>query len=339
MKIPSNDLACQALFLQAADSGRGPVLFGNSGDHACRAILPFVKGVEFPELYLEFPLAGDPFLDVTALYGKLTPGTRFDSPAAAGSETVLDWFAEASAGHDDITFGFELDTKNPSPGPAAVHFQPRDNTGLVLPFCRAICREDAAFLYKDLNARMPEGWPLAFFGLFRGRSDAPLRVCGYLNNPEKQRCAENQSRLEEVFNAVGFTAYDDLMLSRIAAALSASPATVDFQFDILPDGTLGATFALDIGFRTEQSERIRSSFLDGPFARVMNLFGSWGAADGRWNLVSDMSFTRSIPVEDEEGTPRSYAFILQPHWIKIRWTETALQPSKMYCLARTTLID
>ena len=339
MKIPSNDLACRTLFLQAADEGRGPVLFGDSGERACRAVLPFVEDVSFPEIYLEFPLAGDPFLDVTVLYGDLKPGTRFASPAAEGTEAVLDWFAGVSADIGDITFGYELDSGKTSPGPAAVHFQPRRHTDLVLPFCRALGREDAARLYADLSARMPEDWPLAFFGLFRGRKDAPLRVCGYLSHEETHRCADSPARLEEVFRAVGFTAWDDLMISRIAAVLAAAPATVDFQFDILPDRSLGSTFALDIGFRTEQSEAIRSSFLDGPFANVMNLFEAWGAADSRWKLVSGIALTRSVPVEDGEGLPRLFALMIQPRWIKIRWTGGILMKSKMYCLASAGLTD
>ena len=339
MRVPSNELACRALFLQAADAGRGPVLFGDSGERACRAILPFLEGVPFPELYLEFPLAGDPFLDVTALYGEISPGTRFDSPAAAGTESVLDWFAAARADREDISFGYELDTKDAVPGPAAVHFQPRQHSELVLPFCRMLGREDAGLLYSDLAARMPEGWPLSFFGLFRSRSGAPLRVCGYLSRSEKQRCCDDPARLEAVFRAVGFTAYDGRMLSQISAVLAVSPATVDFQFDILPDGSLGSTFAVDIGFPAEQSEMVRSSFLSGPFSKVMNLLDSWGIADSRRKLIPDIAFTRSVPVEDGVGKPRRFALIIEPHWIKIRWNDTALRPSKVYCLARATLSD
>ena len=339
MKIPSNELACRTLFLQAANDGRGPILFGDSGERACKEVLPFVEGVDFPELYLEFPLAGDPFLDVSVLYGKMGSGMRFDSPAAAGTEDVLDFFAGVSAEHDGISFGFELDTKDALPGPAAVHFQPREHIGLVLPFCRALGREDAGLLYTDLAARMPEGWPLAFFGLFRGRKDAPLRVCGYLDQSEKQRCAENPERLEKVFRSVGFTAYDDAMISGLAKVLDASPSAVDFQFDILPDGTIGRIFAVDIGFRTEQSEAIRTSFMSGSFAKVMSLFESWGTADDRWRLVSDIAFTRSIPVEDDNGKPRRFGLVIEPHWIKIRWNDKALCPSKMYCLATVALTD
>ena len=339
MRVPSNGLACRALFLQAADQGRGPLLFGDSAERACREILPFVEGVPFPEVYLEFPLAGDPFLDVTALYGKIEPGVRFDSPAAAGTEEVLDWFAGASAGYDEISFGYELDTKSALPGAAAVHFQPRQHNELVMPFCRALGREDAGYLYTDLAARMPEHWSLAFFGLFRGRKDAPLRVCGYLNDPEKKRCAENPAHLERIFRSVRFTAYDDRMLSQIAAVMAASPGTIDFQFDVLPDGTLGSMFAVDIGFRTEPSAAIRSSFLNGPFADVIGLFESWGAADSRWKLVSGIAFTRSVPVETEDGTPRRFALVIEPRWIKIRWNSAVLRPSKVYCHATATLTD
>ena len=339
MNVPSNSLACRTLFLQAAENGRGPLLFGDSLERACRAVLPFLEGVQFPEIYLEFPLAGEPYLDVTMLYGKIRPGTRFDSPAAAGTEAVLDWYAGVRADCKDLSFGYELDTGKASPGPAAVHFQPRWHTELVMPFCRALGREDAGRLYMETADRMPEGWPLAFFGLFRGRADAPLRVCGYLDPKEQQRCAEDPSRLKTVFDEIGFRAYDGPMLRQIAEVFAAAPGTVDFQFDILPDGTAGSMFALDVGFCKEQAEQIRSSFLDGPFSKVIGLFESWGAADSRWKQVSGIAFTRSVPVVDEDGRLQPFALLIQPHWIKIRWKGGVIQPSKVYCLAYAGFVD
>ena len=65
MKKPSNELACQALFLQAAEDGRGKTLFGEDWRNTCQGVIPFVTGVPFPMLYLEFPLCGDPFLACT----------------------------------------------------------------------------------------------------------------------------------------------------------------------------------------------------------------------------------------------------------------------------------
>ena len=37
----------------------------------------------------------------------------------------------------------------------------------------------------DKAARMPEGWSLAFVGVFRGRSGSPLRICGYMSDEEQ----------------------------------------------------------------------------------------------------------------------------------------------------------
>ena len=37
----------------------------------------------------------------------------------------------------------------------------------------------------DKAARMPEGWSLAFVGVFRGRPGPPLRICGYMSDEEQ----------------------------------------------------------------------------------------------------------------------------------------------------------
>ena len=39
----------------------------------------------------------------------------------------------------------------------------------------------------DKAARMPEGWSLAFVGIFRGRSGSLLRICGYMSDEGQQR--------------------------------------------------------------------------------------------------------------------------------------------------------
>ncbi|MER1993463.1 MAG: hypothetical protein ABS897_05490, partial [Eubacteriales bacterium] len=206
LSIPSNELACQALFLHAADEGRGAALFGENWKETLNRVLPFVEGVPFPSLYLEFPLAGDPFLDVTALYGEVASGTRFRSEAAAGTEQMIDWFAQVSAQNNSLSFGFELDAGNDAFAPAAVHFQHYNHIRLAQEFCDVLGEPAAGQLYLEQAACMPEGWAPAFFGMFRGRPGSPLRVCGYLNRDEQRRSAEDPSRLEEVFRQVGFRA-------------------------------------------------------------------------------------------------------------------------------------
>ena len=213
------------------------------------------------------------------------------------------------------------------------------HTELVMPFCETIGEEERGRLYLELGARMPKGWPLSFFGMFRGRADSPLRVCGYIDDDEKQALAASADHLKTVFDSIGFTAYDDSMLGRITELAAAAPGTIDFQFDIYPDGHLGNTFALDVQFAIKQPEAVRESFANGPAARVMRLLENWGATDERWKLTPDAAFARAIPIVLDDGSKDSYAFTLMPQWTKVRWRNRQLQPSKMYLLASAGILE
>jgi hypothetical protein len=338
MNALSHADAFQVLLLQAADDGRGPVLFGDSVARAREAVPPFLIGKGFPDVYMEHPLAGDPFLDITLLLQDLEPGMRVDSPAAGEHGAMLDWFAEAWREHKNISWGFELDTKEDVLPCAAVHFQPRQCTQLVEPFFEHAGEPERARLYLDLAARMPEGWSLAFFGMFRGRPGSPLRVCGYLGGDEQARCADNPGHIAEVFDTVGFRAYDDAMLAQVAEMLAAAPVAADFQFDVFPDGSIGSIFAVDVQFGIEQPPVVWQSFTDGAGARVMGLLESWGAADERWKIAVRSAFARALPVDLDGGGVGRFAFTLMPQWVKARWADGVLQPSKLYHLAHAGLI-
>ena len=332
MKAPSHADAFEVLCLQAADDGRGEVLFGSSLPRARAAGRSFMVGKGFPNVYLEFPLAGDPFLDVTILYNDAGPDVHIESPAVEDADALFNWFEPVFAHNNNVTFGFELDTKNEPIGAAGVHFQPRRNSELVEPFFQAIGEPERAQLYLDLEKRMPEGWPLSFFGLFRGRPGSPLRVCGYLDTNEHRTCAEDRQHLAAVFDEIGFTAYDEAMLEQITTLMNATSGSIDFQFDVYPDGKLGDIFAIDLQFEIEQPEAVLTSFTSGRGARIMGLLESWGAADKRWKLGAEAAFARSIPVEQEDGTYGNYAFTLMPQWVKARWRNTVLQNAKLYHL-------
>ncbi|MBR2683140.1 MAG: hypothetical protein IKE22_07745, partial [Atopobiaceae bacterium] len=134
--------------------------------------------------------------------------------------------------------GFEIDTKEEVPPVAAVHFQPRRHPDLVQPFYESVGEPERARLHLDMAQRMPGTWPLSFFGLFRGRPGAPLRVCGYLDNAERRTCIESASHIAVTFDTIGFTAYNDMMLSQMATVMAVAPTTIDFQLDVHPDGVL-----------------------------------------------------------------------------------------------------
>ena len=335
----TNTDAYQVLCLQLADEGRGASLLGDCVERARTCALPFLACNQFPSVYFEFPLAGDPFLDVTLLYGKLEPGTRIDSPAASGCERLLDWYANAYDKHHNISFGFELDTSKQQLPAAAIHFQPRTHTSLVEPFFDAIGEPERAHLYLDLAERMPKGWELAFFGLFRGRPNSPLRVCGYLHVETVLPYTKDPSLLASVFDDIGFSAYDEAMLGQIATLLGTSSSGFDYQFDIYPDGSLGDTFAIDVQLQVEKPEAVRATMENGEGGRIMQLFEDWGIADDRWKSLADIAFARKLPQIKDDGTDTSFSFTLMPGWTKVRWRKCALQPAKYYYLGSAGLLE
>lgn len=338
MREPTHDQAFQVLLLQAADEGRGPTLFGDSLERAKETVPAFLVGERFPSVYLEHPLLGDPFLDVTVLLNQIEPNTRIASPAAGEHAALLDWYSQAHRLHEDISLGFEIDTKEVTLPLSAVHFQPREHLELVRPFCEAAGAPHAAERYLALAERMPQEWLPSFFGMFRGRPDTPLRVCGYLGHYEKSTCAANPGHLAAVFDAIGFTAYDDAMLSQVSALMAKAPGIIDYQLDVYPDGSIGSIFALDVQFAIERPEAVQTSFESGPGAAVMHLLEDWGIADSRWKASVRSAFARGLPVESG-GTTKPYSLTLMPQWAKARWMSGVLQPAKLYHLASAGILE
>ena len=243
---------------------------------------------------------------------------------------MLDWFAEASSHHDNISCGFELDTKEGNIPAAAIHFQPRAKRELVRPFMESIDAGERAHLYLDTDDRLPQGWALSFLGLFRGRPASPLRVCGYFHKDVQERCKGNPQALAEVFRQVGFHAYDDIMLRQATKLIGLAPAQLDFQLDVLPDGSMSDTFALDVSFNMERSDRVIESFAHGDASRIMGCFRDFGVTDERADIVADASITRMLPMVADDGSLVRFAFTLMPLWIKARWVAGELVPAKLY---------
>ena len=327
------------LLLQAADKGRGTVLFGGSLSRAMDEVPPFLIGREIPFVYLEHPLIGDPFLDITLVLGRLEPDAHIDSPAAGELGTMLDWYADLRHRYTDVCCGFELDTKEPTLPEAAIHFQPRSHADLVRPFCATIGEADKAELYLDFAKRMPEGWPLSYLGLFRGRTGSPLRACGYLDRDERIACSKDPDRLRSVFETIGFSAYDDAMLAQVSAHLAADTDWIDFQLDVYPDGHLGNSLALGVSFGVDSPAGVRKSFEDGTGASVMGRLEEWGVADDRWKLAVASTFGKSVPVRCDDGETRTLGLVLMPKWAKARWIDGVLQPAKLYLLAKAEYLD
>ncbi|MBR6160081.1 MAG: hypothetical protein IKQ40_07235 [Lachnospiraceae bacterium] len=292
-------------------------LFSADGLSRVRKIMPpFLAGRRFPEIYLEFPLAGSPFLDATVLYNMLSGEEMITSPLAQGCERMLRCFADLQEDHPVICCGFEIDTDSPYAA-AAVHFEPYEHTECVMPFCQSIGMNQYGELYLKMADRMRNTWPLSFFGMFRGRSDAPLRVCGYLSTNNSRGGRRVKDTVASALETAGFSAYDDMMLEDIRTVLDAASSGRDYQMDVYPDGTTGDTFSLDIA-------------LSGNDDMVMSLLKEWHIADGRLDMTGDLRSSFAIPVVDGDDIT-AFIMIIKPAWVKFRWKDRLLQNAKCYC--------
>ena len=330
MAFPAHTQAFEVLLLQAMNDGRSTALFGGAADRVRDAVPPFLIGEKFPEIYLEFPLAGEPFLDVTLLYTDLEENACINSSLASGCEDILSFYARERAKDASISFGFEIDCAGQAPSAAGIHFQPRRRTELVAPFCEVAGSPEKAALYLEQNERMPQGWPLSYFGMFRGRAGSPLRVCGYLEEGESRACAADSARLGRALDQAGFSASNEIMLAQAARILELAPAYTEFQLDILADGSLGDMFAIGIHFDSLPSAEICRSFACGAGAAIMAQLQEWGIADERVRHVSNMTFTRGMNISLDDGTSRPFGFSLVPSWLKVRWRGGILEPAKLY---------
>ena len=119
------------------------------------------------------------------------------------------------------------------------------------------------------------------------------------------------------------------MLSRCGTLLSLAPS-VDFQFDIMPDGSLGDTFGLSLSFNEAKPRETRECMSSGYGAQLMHVLQGWGLADGRWKKIAGAAYARSVGFEREDGTEGRFALCVRLNYAKVKFTSCEPRPAKFY---------
>ena len=326
---PSQMTVFDALYSIAAGDGRGEALFGNSIEIARDAYERTLIGDGYPEAYLEFPLLGAPGFDLLAVHNTVQPGSRFPSGAGFGYQEMFDWFSGICDIDVDVSCGIELDTSVGETERAGVYLQHRGHPELIAPFLDSIDEEARTESFLTVANRMPDGWRPAYVGLFPGRAGTPLRVGGYLGHDMHNACADDPALLAAQFDRICFSAYDDEMLSRCSLLLSLSPAA-DFQFDIMPDGTLSDVFGLSLSFNDTKPRQARACMESGYGARICRTLQDWGLADERWRLIAGAAFGRHVPFSREDGSQGRFALCCMFNYAKVKFAGAVAQPAKFY---------
>lgn len=326
---PSQMMVFDALYSIAAGDGRGEALFGDSFGLARDAYERTLVGDGYPAAYIEFPLLGPPGFDLLSVHSSVQPGSRFASGAGFGYQAMIDWFSGLCDENANASCGIELDTSVGETERAGVYLQYRKHPDLVAPFLNSIGEKARAESFLAVADRMPEGWPPAYVGLFPGRAGTPMRIGGYLGHTMQKACAEDPAFLAAQFDRIGFLAYDSEMLSQCSVFLSLAPS-IDFQFDIMPDGTLSNVFGLSLSFNETMPRQARVCMENGYGAQICRTLQEWGLADERWKLIAGAAFGRHVPFVREDGSQGRFALCCLFNYAKVKFAGAVAQPAKFY---------
>ena len=326
---PSQMTAFDALYSIAAGDGRGEALFGNSFAIARGAYERTLIGDGYPDFYFEFPLLGSPGFDLLSVHKTVQPGSRFAPGSGFGYQAMFDWFSNVCETGVNVSCGIELDTSDGETERAGAYLQYRKHVDLIAPFLESIGEEARTESFLNVADRMPEGWPPAYVGLFPGREGTPMRIGGYLGHSVQEACVDDPSLLAAHFDQIGFSAYDDEMISRCSVLMSLAPS-IDFQFDIMPDGNLSDVFGLSVSFNESKPSQAHVCMESGYGAQICKTLQAWGLADERWKLIAGAAFGRHVPFDREDGSQGRFALCCLFNYAKVKFAGTEAQPAKFY---------
>ncbi len=320
-----------ALYALMSAQGRGAALFGDAREAARRFFKRSLVLGSFPVLYFEFPLLGEPCLDLLSIYEHVPTKACFALGDGYGYQAVLDWFSGLDAAQR-AAMGVELDLSQGVTEQAGIYFQQRGGLTLLGEFLQVIGQESRTNDYLRIQERMPRGWLPSYAGLFPAREGTPLRLGGYLSRPSCMRCSQDPAFLRSRFDRMGFADYTSLMLERCALLMGLVPY-VDYQLDIGLDGLLGDTFGLSLSFGRCALHEVDECFSVGYGAKVMELLQGWGLADERWKLIPSMPFARGITYEDQDGRKRRLVMSVRLNYAKVKFVAGVAQAAKFYLAA------
>ena len=294
-----NAILYDAIYGLAADDGCGQALFGNCAPLAHEAFLRSCIGDEFPLLWFEVPLAGEPRFDLHVAISReaLRSGVQFPPGAGNGYDELFAWYAEEERGGGGLAFAYDV-SEGRIDNPAVhvnVNNAPLDDMGR---FFDLAAGSGAAARYTGFVDRLPQDWRVWYAGVHPGRPGAPVRVDCFVGDATQRAYAADFALFERDLDACGFTAMDPA-LRDLALPILQSPFNLELQFDVMNDGTLGPTLGISAGFLLGAPQASRALFEEsGAAAELFAAIERLGLADSRWRHIPDATFATLAPLGD-----------------------------------------
>lgn len=324
------------LYSLAAQDGRDRALFGTSLPQAREAFARSLAGNEFPELWYEIPLLGEPWFDLHVLTARTaledacaTESAGEDTPCAgrgfAEHPELFTWFAQVQSGRQ-LALSWDVGSGT-GDNPAVQLLRERSDDQAVCEFLQVAGRPDAIDSFRTFAARLPEEWFACYYGVFPERPGLNLRVeC--IPTPDLQRAyADDATLLEEHLRQTGFDDLGDTIVPR-CQYMAGLPFQFEFQFDVRMDGSADTTLGASSRFSSPAGEDFSTPFqTEGAAGAFMQQVEARGLADSRWRRLEETTFSKRVSAKGN-----SVHLVNYPAFIKLRWRDGQPLDAKAYLL-------
>ena len=320
------------LYALADRDGREAALFGRSLSFAREAFARSIASELFPEVWFEIPLAGDPWFDLHLLTSRdaLNPGMVFSAEDTGSHPQVFEWFAKQE-GVRQLALSWDVGKGNTTL-PAVQVLVTKSDPEIPYSFLRAVGQSGLQDAYRTFTEHMPHTWFACYTGVFPNRECNFVRVECIPSRRMQHVYAQDASLLEAHLRQIGICDLGKTIVSR-CQMLARLPFQIEFQFDVMPDGTPGPTFSASARFACPPGEDGWSSFdQSGAAGELMKSIETWGLASDRWRMLADTIFAKRITQADTSCILFNF-----PAFVKLRWRGGEPLDAKVYLLAGAQL--
>ena len=318
------------IYALAAQGGREAVLFGDCAPAAREALSRSLAGAKLPEIWLEAPLSGDPWLDFHALVAyEDVAGTQAAFPGQGGAYAdAIAWFA-AQPPKTVRQLALSYDTRTGDVDNPAVQLlvSGRDES-VPLGFLEAIGLSSAKPAYRTFARNMPAEWYACYVGAFPSRQTAGsppwVRVECLVNEESQRAYAESAEALLEDLARVGLESVGENAVASIQE-LARSPFPLEFQFNVGPEGTVLPVISSSVRFQPgDWTDGARKAEIH----RLMRWIQDRGLADERWERLDETLIATRVTYGDDTTLLACF-----PTFVKLRWRAGQSPDAKAYLMA------
>lgn len=320
----------EILYALAAKGGREAALFGDCGPAAREAFSRSLARDAFPELWFEFPLAGDPWLDFHSLTShEDVAGTKAAFAGHGGAYAdALAWFAGQEPGKvRQLALSYGT-SKGDVERPAVQLLVNGPDPSVPLAFLEAAGRSELQDAYAGFIHAMPPEWYACYVGVFPGRDASNgswARVECIVGDECQRAYADNAESLRNHLERIGMKKVGGELIAGVHE-LARSPFPLELQFDVGPEGTALPVLSASVRFQP-------NDWAGADYPQQIGHLAGWlqarGLADGRCGLLAQTVFAKRVNRDGE-----SVVVSCSPAFVKLRYREGLPYDAKAYLMAR-----